>query len=104
MLFERLVSLGPDVALDFLLDKLRSNFEGGKASDSTIYNFFTNICMSSLKRLSIWFEKRDLEDLKHERFGGHLNIRIQSALQRTGFPLMRLTLTSMLSGNIDVQK
>lgn len=96
--------MDPTVALGFLLDKLRSKFEGGKASDSTIYNFFTNICISSLKRLSIWFEKRDLEDLKHERFGGHLNMRIQSALQRTGFPLMRLALTAMLSGNADVQK
>ncbi|KAI5967356.1 hypothetical protein CANMA_003176 [Candida margitis] len=63
-----LVLSDPIVTVDFLLNKLRSTFEGAKASESTIYNFLIKICKFSLKRLSKWAMRRDSPELKQERF------------------------------------
>ncbi|KAI5953758.1 hypothetical protein KGF57_003967 [Candida theae] len=62
-----LVLSDPTVTVDFLLDRLRSTFEGVKASVSTIYNFLTKVCKFSLKRLSKWAMRRDSPELKQQR-------------------------------------
>ena len=65
---KELVLSDPTVTVDFLLNKLRSTFEGVKASESTIYNFLIKVCKFSLKRLSKWSMRRDLPELKQQRF------------------------------------
>lgn len=79
---KELVRSDPTVTVDFLLNKLRSIFEDVKANISTIYNFLIQVCKFSLKKLSKWAMRRDLSELKQQKFQWALEIKDKIDLEK----------------------